>query len=130
MKTMELLTLEEINDYREQLADCEIGLRALEMIADGEGDLEDSATSMALAVGQSPDRIDWLDGLAKRCRVALCRQELRVDLQSNYIETTVNYLLELKICPPLLVTPVVIYVVKKGIDDFCEPLTNYLSSIH
>ncbi|MBF2058318.1 MAG: hypothetical protein IGQ45_14145 [Cyanobacterium sp. T60_A2020_053] len=120
---MELLTPEEISYYQEQLADCAIGLRALEMIADGEGDLEDSATTMALAIGQTPDRIDWLDGLAKRCRVALCREELRADLQDNYIEATVKYLLELKICPPLLVTPVVIYAVKKGIDDFCEPLT-------
>jgi hypothetical protein len=118
------LTTEEISYYREQLLDCEIALKALAIIEDSDGDLEDSATTMALAVGQAPDRIDWLDGLAKRCRVAICNQSLRADLQDNYIESAVKYLLESKICPPLLVTPVIIYVVKRGIDDFCQPL-NY-----
>jgi len=118
------LTTEEISYYREQLLDCEIALKALAIIEDSDGDLEDSATTMALAVGQTPDRIDWLDGLAKRCRVAICNQNLRADLQDNYIESAVKYLLECEICPPLLVTPVIIYVVKQGIDDFCQPL-NY-----
>lgn len=66
------LSREEIGYYREQLEDCEIALKALDIIEDCEGDLEDSATSMALSIGQSPDRIDWFEGMVKRCRVALC----------------------------------------------------------
>lgn len=120
------LSREEIGYYREQLEDCEIALRALDIIEDCEGDLEDSATSMALSIGQSPDRIDWFEGMVKRCRVALCGQSLRQDLQDNYIEPAVQYLLERGICPPLLVTPVIIYAVKQGIDSFCEPLSYQL----
>lgn len=70
------------------------------------------------------DRVDWLDGMAKRCRVAICQENFQEDLQQNHIPTVVGYLLEGKLCPPLLVTPIVIYVLKKGLNDFCEPL-NY-----
>ena len=117
------LTQEEINDYRDQLAELDYAIKALDIIDDVEGDLEDAATSLALASGQTPDRIDWLDGLAKRCRVAICEQNLRADLEDNYIETTIDYLYQKKVCPPLLITPIVIYVIKTGINQFCEPLT-------
>jgi hypothetical protein len=122
------LSLEEINDYREQLKDYDYAMKALEVIEDVEGDLEDASTSLALASGQTPDRIDWLEGLAKRCRVAICEQNLRADLEDNYIETTIDYLHQKKICPPLLITPIVIYVVKQGINDFCKPLTYQISN--
>lgn len=117
---------QEISYYRDQLAECEPAMQALDMIEDAEGDLDDAATSIALTIGQNPDRIDWLDGLAKRCRVEICQSKLRDDLRDNYIESAVNYLLEKKVCPPLLVTPVVIYVVKQGIEQFCQPLTYQL----
>ena len=117
------LTNQEISDYRDQLVDYDYALKSLDVIEDVEGDLEDAATSLALASGQTPDRIDWLEGLAKRCRVAICEQHLRTDLEDNYLETTIDYLFEKKICPPLLITPIVIYVVKQGIKQFCEPLT-------
>lgn len=117
------LTAQQISDYREQLADYEYAIKALDVIEDVEGNLEDAATSLALASGQTPDRIDWLDGLAKRCRVAICEENLRSDLEDNYIQTTIDFLYQKKICPPLLITPIVIYVVNEGINDFCEPLT-------
>lgn len=120
------LTSQEISNYRDQLAECESAMIALDMIEDAEGDLEDGATSIALAIGQTPDRVDWLEGWAKRCRVAICEENLRNDLQDNYIETAVNSLLDKKICPPLLITPVIIYVIKQGIEPFCEPLSYQL----
>ena len=121
------LTHQEINDYRDQLADYDYATKALDVIEDVEGDLEDAATSLALASGQTPDRIDWLDGLAKRCRVAICEDNLRADLEDNYIESTIDYLFQKKICPPLLITPIVIYVVKQGVSQFCKPLTYKLT---
>jgi hypothetical protein len=60
--------------------------------------------------------------------VEICASELREDLQENYIESTVNYLLEKEVCHPLLVTPVIIYALKTGIDEFCEPLTYQLKT--
>ncbi|BAQ65688.1 hypothetical protein [Geminocystis sp. NIES-3709] len=122
------LTSQEISYYRDQLTECQPAMMALEMIEDAEGDLEDGATSIALKIGQTPDRVDWLEGWAKRCRVAICEENLRSDLQDNYIETAVNSILEKKICPPLLVVPVIIYVIKQGIDQFCEPLSYQLTS--
>lgn len=122
------LTTQEISYYRDQLSDCELAMKALDMIEDAEGDLEDAATSMALSIGQFPDRVDWLDGLAKRCRVAICEENLRDDLIDNYIENAVESLLEKDICPPLLVTPVIIFALKQGIDKFCEPLSYQLKS--
>ena len=119
---------QEISYYRDQLAECEPAMQALDMIEDAEGDLDDAATSIALTIGQNPDRIDWLDGLAKRYRVEICKSQLRDDLRDNYIESAVNYLLEKKVCPPLLVTPVIIYVVKQGIEQFCQPLTYQLKT--
>jgi hypothetical protein len=117
------LTTEEISQYRAQLAQWEAAMRALVSIEESEGDLEDAATSLAIEVGQQPDRVDWLDGLAKRCRVAICQADFRADLRENQLAGAVSFLLESKLCPPLLVTPLVIYVVKRGIDDFCEPLS-------
>ncbi len=34
----------------------------------------------------------------------------------------VEYLIAENQCPALLITPIVIYAVKTGINDFCEPL--------
>lgn len=122
------ISSQEISYYRDQLAECEPAMQSLDAIEDAEGDLEDAATSLALTTGQTPDRVDWLDGLAKRCRVEICESQFRQDLQDNYIETAVNYLLEKKVCPPLLITPVIIYVIKQGIDQFCQPLTYQIKS--
>ncbi|WP_330202989.1 hypothetical protein [Cyanobacterium sp. Dongsha4] len=122
------LTSQEISYYRDQLSDCEPAMKSLDIIEDAEGDLEDAATSIALAIGQTPDRVDWLDGWAKRCRVAICEVSFRSDLEDNYIENAVKYLLEKKICPPLLITPLLIYVVKNGIEQFCEPLSYKLGN--
>ncbi len=123
------ISSQEISYYRDQLAECESAMQSLDAIEDAEGNLDDAATSIALNIGQTPDRVDWLDGLAKRCRVEICASDLRDDLQDNYIEGAVNYLLEKQVCHPLLVTPVIIYAVKIGIEDFCQPLTYQLKTV-
>ncbi|MCS6942748.1 MAG: hypothetical protein NZ901_10220 [Geminocystis sp.] len=121
------LSPEELRYYREQLAGLEVANKALDVIEEAEGDLEDAATTIALAVGQNPDRIDWLDGWAKRCRAAICQEKIRQDLENNYLASAVKCLLEEKICPPLLLTPLLIYVVKKGVSQFCKPLSYQLN---
>jgi hypothetical protein len=119
---MILLTTQEIAQYRSQLADFQDALFALDAIEDCEGDLEDAAISLAIHVGQQPDRNDWLDGLAKRCRVALCQEEVKENLLKGKLAEAIEHLMQEKICPAALVTPVVIYTIKQGINDFCEPL--------
>lgn len=117
------LTTQEIAQYRSQLVDYEAALISLDTIEDCEGDLEDAAVSLAIKVGQKPDRLDWLDGLSKRCRVAICQDKFQKDLLQGKLATTVGHLINAGICPQILVTPVVIYVMKQGIEEFCHPLS-------
>ncbi|AMW26676.1 MULTISPECIES: hypothetical protein [Oscillatoriales] len=118
-----ILTSQEIAQFRSQLAEYSSALQALDMIEDCEGDIEDAAISMAINVGQSPTTSEnWLDGLAKRHRVTICEPTYQEDLLQSNIAPIVAHLIYQNQCPPLLVTPVVIYVLKTGIEQFCEPL--------
>jgi hypothetical protein len=117
------VTLAEIEQYRTDLADDPIALRALEMIDDCEGDLEDAAIALALQVGQEPDRSDrWLDSVAKRWRVSLCEGEVKEDLLAGNVGSVVRSLSSNTMIPSALATPIVLYVLKVGIEPFCEPL--------
>lgn len=119
---MASLTLSEITYYRSQLADYPDAVLALDEIVVCDGDLEDAAINLALSVGQRPDRTDWLEGLAKRYRVEICQENLRNELSQGHIIPVINHLIHTKIGPEILVLPVVLYVLKTGVDDFCSPL--------
>lgn len=124
---MIILSSEEIAHYRSQLAEHETALKALDMIEDCEGDLEDAAISLALQVGQEPDRSEqWLDSIAKRSRVFLCQTGIREPLQTGSVGHAVALLAQETTIPAILATPVVLYVVKTGIEDFCKPLQEKL----
>ena len=120
---MVALTSQEVAYYRSQLAQFPDALQALDAIEDCEGDLEDAALSLAIHVGQQPDRNDWLEGLAKRCRVAICQSPVREAIHNQQLTSAIAFLIEEKICPSLLLTPVLLYVLKVGLEEFCQPLT-------
>jgi hypothetical protein len=123
IKTMIILTTQEIAQFRSQLSEYPTALEALDIIEDCEGDLEDAAISLAIQVGQMPTTSDnWLDGLAKRCRVAICQSDCREAVASGTVTSIVGELIDKKICPEILVIPVVLYVFKIGVNQFCEPL--------
>jgi hypothetical protein len=119
---MVALTSQEIAYYRSQLAQFPEALEALDAIEDCEGDLEDAALSLAIHAGQQPDRNDWLEGMAKRCRVAICQSPAREAIHNQQLSPAIAFLIEAKICPSLLLTPIILYVMKVGLEDFCEPL--------
>jgi hypothetical protein len=124
---MIILSPAEIARYRSELAENETALRALDMIEDCEGDLEDAAISLALQVGQEPDRSEqWLEGVAKRWRVFLCQTGVKESLQAGSIINAVMLLSEETTIPAILAVPVVLYAVKTGIEDFCKPLQEKL----
>jgi hypothetical protein len=126
-RTIVRVTLEEIEQYRAELADDPIALRALEMIEDCEGDLEDAAIALALQVGQEPDQSDhWLDGVAKRWRVSLCSGELKENLLAGAVGQVVRSLSTDTMLPSALATPIALYVLKTGVEAFCEPLQEKL----
>lgn len=124
---MIIISPEELAQYRSQVSSNEVALKALDMIEDCEGDLEDAAISLALQVGQEPDRSEqWLDGLAKRWRVFLCQTGIKEALQAGTIYSAISLLAAETSIPPILATPVVIYVSKTGVEDFCKPLKEKL----
>ena len=117
------ITSQEIAQFRSQLAEYPEALKALDEIEDCEGDIEDAAISLAIQAGQEPNISEnWLDGLAKRCRVAICRSEIKEELTNGQLNAAFRDLVAAKLCPEILVPSVIIYVFKTGVNDFCDPL--------
>ncbi|MEG3891422.1 hypothetical protein QT973_13470 [Microcoleus sp. Z1_A1] len=120
---MVIITSQQIAQFRSQLAEYPEALKALDAIEDCEGNIEDAAISLAIQAGQEPNISEnWLDGLAKRCRVAICKSEVKEELTNGQLNAAFRDLVAATICPDILVTSVIIYVFKTGVNDFCEPL--------
>ncbi|MBF2063694.1 MAG: hypothetical protein IGS39_04600 [Calothrix sp. C42_A2020_038] len=120
---MTTVTLKEIALFRSQLAEDSLALKALDAIEDCEGDLEDAAMTLAIRVGQQPERVnsEWLDALARKWRAVICQQEFRSDLQNHSIKEMIEHIKTMPTFPSILAAPVLMYVLKQGIDNFCEP---------
>ncbi|HEY9619533.1 MAG TPA: hypothetical protein V6C78_04145 [Crinalium sp.] len=119
---MIILTPEEINQYRAELSENTDALRSLDLIEDCEGDIEDAAIVLALQAGQEPDHSDrWLEGQAKRWRAFLCQNELKVQISGGAIASLVQLLIQETTIAPVLAVPVIIYVLKTGVEEFCRP---------
>lgn len=121
---MAQVTPEQIARFRSQFTDYPTALQALQAIEDCEGDLEDAAMALAIRAGQQPEiaNSEWLGILARKCRAVICRSEFRDDLLNGNFTEIVPYLAATSLCPPLLATPVIMYVVLQGINDFCQPI--------
>lgn len=118
-----LVTPAEIEQFRSQLADYPDALAALNEIEDCDGDLEDASIALGIQVGQEPDTNDrWIEGLAKRWRHVICQAELKDNFATELTGNTLLALTEHTTLPLKLATPVAIYVIKTGIQAFCEPL--------
>jgi hypothetical protein len=119
-----MLDLQIISELQTQFANIPEAVTALETITDCEGDLEDAAMTLAIRVGQEPDinNSAWLNGLAKKYRVAICNSEFRNDMVNGNLMPVFQHFLTLKICPKLLILPVLLYVHEQGVNRFCEPL--------
>ena len=121
---MTQVTLEELVQFRAELVDYPDAVAALKEIEECEGNLEDAAVVLAIRVGQQPDiaNSEWLDALAKKCRAVICQEEYKIALRNGNFAPMIGHLTATRLCPALLVTPVLIYVVKQGVHSFCEPL--------
>jgi hypothetical protein len=121
---MNSIDLQIITDLRAQFADIPEAIASLEKISDCEGDLEDAAMTLAIRAGQQPDinNSEWLDGLAKKCRVAICQLDLRNDMINGNFPPVFQHFIQAKVCPKLLILPVLLYVHERGVNRFCQPL--------
>lgn len=118
------INLQLITELQTKFADIPEAIASLETIADCEGDLEDATMALAIRSGQQPDinNSEWLNGLAKKCRVAICHSEFRNDMVSGNFVPLFQYFVQAKVCPSLLILPVLLYVHEGGINKFCQPL--------
>jgi hypothetical protein len=121
---MTKVTSQEIAQFRSQLADDIQAMEALDLIEDCEGDLEDAAMSLAIRAGQEPERAnsEWLDALAKKWRAVICEQEYRNNLSNGSISEMVAHLNTIPSFPKIVATPMLIYIIQQGINNFCAPL--------
>lgn len=136
---MENLTSTEIAQYRSALSALSEAMVALDIIEDCEGDVEDAAISIALQVGQEPNQSDqWLEGLAKRWRVAICRGEegnspeesaVRSAIAAGNLAEATEKFVAASTLPTRLAIPVLICVLQMGIENFCRPLDESLRTM-
>jgi hypothetical protein len=125
---MTIVTSQEIAQFRSELADYPEAMNALDAIEDCEGNLEDAAIALAIRAGQQPqrDNAEWLDALARKCRAVICQKEFREDLLKGSFAPMVKYLAQTPLLPGILATPVLMYVLRQGLNDFCAPLDSQL----
>jgi hypothetical protein len=115
------VTQEEIEQFRAELADYPDALAALNEIEDCEGDLEDASIALAIQVGQEPDTNDrWIESVAKQWRHTLCRADHKEALEDGLTGNLLLSLTEHTMLPLKLATPVAIFVIKTGVQDFCR----------
>ena len=121
---MTQVTSKEIAQFRSQLAENDTAMEVLDLIEDCEGDLGDAAITLAIKVGQQPDitNCEWLDALARKWRAAICQSEYRSDLQNGSVTRIVEHLEGISEFPNILILPVLMYVLKQNVNNFCEPL--------
>jgi hypothetical protein len=120
------LTSEEIHKYREQFKDYPEALDALDLIAECDGDLEESANLLLieegiteLKSGESEDG-NTLDKIATNFRKIICEDVFIDDLIGGLVPVAVTSLAMSGQIPIAIATPVVIYVAKKGIKTWCN----------
>ena len=121
---MTTVTSQEIALFRSQLADDSRAMEALDLIEDCDGDLEDAAMSLAIRAGQEPGMTnsEWLDAMARKWRAVVCEPEYREDLLNNSLITVMERLKTMPSFPQILAVPVLIYILKQGVPDFCQPM--------
>lgn len=122
--SMTTVTQKEIALFRSQLAEDDLAQEALDMIEDCEGDLEDAAMTLAIKAGQEPgrDNSEWLDALCRKWRWIICDSEFREDLKNSSVDSLVTRFKGNPSFPKILAAPMLMYILKQGINDFCEPL--------
>lgn len=121
---MSQVTSKEIALFRSQLAENNTAMEVLDLIEDCDGDLGDAAIALAIKVGQEPDitNCEWLDALARKWRAAICQSEYRKDLQNGSVAGIIEHLEGISDFPNILILPVLMYILKQDVNNFCEPL--------
>jgi hypothetical protein len=125
-QTMTTVTPEEIAKFRAELADYPEALEALDVIEECDYNLEDAAevladTEAVRKGGSKKPDVNLLDELAEQLRDVICKDEFRNGMLNDSVNVAVGVLLASStVNPAVLVIPAFIYVMRKGINKFCD----------
>ena len=116
------ITDEEIGQYRQPVAVYPEALDALDLNAESDVDLKESASLLALETGVSITRKEpnILDELAQKCRQIICDDAFIDDLIGGLLTAGVATLAASGQIPAAVATPVVIYLTKTGVKKWCK----------
>ncbi len=132
MFSEKIVTPEKIALYREQLADNQDALDALDVIEE-HGKI--SKAAKALAIQEDIEGVidnaalDWFDEMLQKCRNFICKSKYK-NLREKYIPALIPPLTEciagVLACPPgvagIIATPFAVYVAEEGMEKFCNSI--------
>lgn len=125
-QTMTTVTPEEIAKFRAELADYPEALETLDVIEECDYNLEDAAevladTEAVRKGGSKKPDVNLLDELAEQLRDVICKDEFRNGMLNDSVNVAVGVLLASStVNPAVLVIPAFMYVMRKGINKFCD----------
>jgi hypothetical protein len=132
MISEKIVTPEQIALYREQVADNQEALAALDVIAKY-GKI--SKAAKAIAIQEDIEGVidnaalDWFDEMLQKCRNFICKPQYE-SLREKYIPALIPPLADciagVLACPPgvagIIATPFAVYVAEEGMDKFCQSI--------
>jgi hypothetical protein len=119
------VTPEEITQFRSQLANSPEALAALDDIEECEGNLEEAAKLIAVKTTDAKFGLraeadsNYLEKLVQKLSKIICQEEFD-ELMTGVLTAAIATLAASGNVPVALATPVVIYVAKIGVKQFCE----------
>lgn len=128
---MTTVTTEEIAKFRSELAENPEALEALRVIEACKGNLEDATEVLVVQAGtdifrgenDDDDDEDWLQKLAKKMRPFICTKEFENAFLNGSFAVVVTALSVSAMAPVIVVTPVVLYISHKKLNNFCRDYT-------
>ena len=126
-----IVTPEQIALYREQLADNQEALAALDVIEEWDGDLADAAESIAKLNGiqgvETNADLRWFTQNIQECQKFICQSKYE-NLRNNSLSALISALTEFLAvslgCPPgvatMIATPFTLSIAQEGMDKFCQ----------
>ena len=117
-----IVTPAEIEEYRSQLQAYPEALKGLDVLTACEGDLEYAAETIAIESGELQnnlgDKPSWLEKLTQDLHPHICTPAFREVLTQGFAGA-IGLLIPV-VGSPTLIILVVVYISRKGLDEFCK----------
>jgi len=116
------ITSDEIERYRKEFAGYPESIDALELIEENEGDLQQAVSLLAMEYGViiTKRKTSLLEDLVYKYRNIICNDSFMDDLMTGLLTAGIAGLTASGQIPTALATPIVIYLVKVGVKNWCE----------